>query len=498
MTRRMVEELGLSPGVNGRARTKTPRERRAAAPIGLANYVIEGAGKDSTKTGLSARAIASRLDAVTHGWPKRIDRRLFVPDGGKPLWLESSDQLFAWMTRQLPVTEANGLLWATGESMVSRPQFDAYLEQTVERFDALESLPHEPAIPGHYYLHPKVLGGNGKALRGLLARFNPATGVDFDLIKAMALTLFWGGAPGQRPAFLIDADDDDGQGGRGVGKTKLGMALAHLAGGHIDIRANEHIDKLMTRLLSAAALDRRVAMLDNVKTLRFSWADLEALITADVLSGRMLYVGEGRRPNTLVWVITLNRASLSRDMAQRCVPIHLSRPAHDPAWEADTWAYIDAQRWAIIGDILAELRRKARVLERYSRWSAWEAAVLARVAEPAECQKVIAERQDAIDDDQAEAALVREGFVRELQRRGHDPEAEAIWIPSADAAAFVNAATGEQYPVRRASVYLATLTIRELRKSDVNGSRGWCWRGLQCPAGVPMVDLGTAEPEWHR
>jgi hypothetical protein len=57
----------------------------------------------------------------------------------------------------------------------------------------------------------------------------------------------------------VDAADDDGRGGRGVGKTMLVVALAHLVGGHIDARPGEDIDKLMTRLLSSAALDRRVA-----------------------------------------------------------------------------------------------------------------------------------------------------------------------------------------------------------------------------------------------
>src|SRR5262249_38538861 len=144
----------------------------------------------------------------------------------------------------------------------------------------------------------------------------------------------------------------------------------------------------------------------NVKTLRFSWSELEALVTADVISGRRLYVGEGRRPNTLLWFITLNKASLSKDMAQRCVIIRVKRPPRDPNWEAETWQLIDANRWAIVGDVLAELQRPVGRLERYSRWSAWEQAVLSRVAEPAEAQRVIEERQEAVDGDQAEADLV--------------------------------------------------------------------------------------------
>jgi hypothetical protein len=239
------------------------------------------------------------------------------------------------------------------------------------------------------------------------------------------------------------------------------------------------MDKLMTRLLSAAALDRRVALLDNVKTLRFSWADLEALITTDVISGRGLYVGEARRPNTLVWIITLNSASLSRDMAQRVVPIRLDRPPHSARWAEETAALIEAERWSIVGDILAELGGAARPLQRFSRWSAWEAGVLAHVEDPAACQRLIEERQGAIDDDQAEADLVRDAFVAELRRKGFDPETAAVWLPAAAAAVIVNAATGQRFPTNKATQHLATLTVRELRKSDQGSGRGWAWRGVR-------------------
>ena len=50
------------------------------------------------------------------------------------------------------------------------------------------------------------------------------------------------------------------------------------------------------------------------------------MITTDIISGKRLYMGEGRRPNTITHVITLNGASLSKDLAQRCIPIKLARP----------------------------------------------------------------------------------------------------------------------------------------------------------------------------
>jgi hypothetical protein len=480
-------------GSNGKPPPKKKRATKKGPATGavFTNYRAEKIKDENVKIGLSAPQLGRRLSELTGGWPKRVVDRLFVPgDDDKPLWLGAADTLFAWVGRQLPSTDGNGLRWAKGEDKVSQAQFHAHLCQTVERFDALESMPHHPPLPGAYYLHPAVQGGDGKALRALLARFRPATEADAALLKALLLTLVWGGPPGQRPAFLIESEEGDVRGGRGVGKSTTAMLVGRLAGGHVDARPNEEIDKLMTRLLSPAALDRRVALLDNIKALRFSWSDLEAMITTDTLSGRQLYVGEGRRPNTLVWLITLNSASLSKDMAQRCVPLRLKRPDYDASWQATVEGQIDRCRWQIVGDLLAELRRPAAPLARFSRWSAWEQAVLARVPDPAGCQRVIEERQAAIDDDAGEASIVRDGFRAELRRCGHEPDAAAVWISATQAANVLNAATGEKYAKNRAGVYLATLHLPELRKSDRNGTRGWAWRGSKSPPDANLTTLG--------
>jgi hypothetical protein len=205
-----------------------------------------------------------------------------------------------------------------------------------------------------------------------------------------------------------------------------------------------------------------------------------------------MYAGEGQRPNTLVWCLTVNGASLSRDMAQRTVPVKVRRADYTATWEDETFALVEEERWAIVGDCLARLREPGKKLPHYTRWGAWEAGVLSRVADPAECQKVIAERQGEVDDDAGESATVGEGFRAELRRRGHDPNRVAVWIPSADAAAILNAATREKYPVNRAGVYLGTLSIPELRKSDQAGLRGWAWRGKDSKPGEPLQELNPA------
>jgi hypothetical protein len=445
---------------------------------------IESAdGCKTIKVGRSMQDIFTELVGLTKGWPRRIDHKMLFANSaeGTPLWLESADAAFAWINGQLK----NPVDWVSGPDKITKAEFFRYLQQTTENYATVESFPHWPSLPHTYYMHPKPSGGDGKALADLLQRFHPAGLVDTELVRAFFLSLFWGGEAGQRPAWLFTSEDGDPYGGRGVGKSKVVQMAARLVGGHIDGSPNEPIQALVTRLLSAEGMRRRLVLLDNIKTLRFSWAELEGLITTDVISGHRLYAGEGRRPNTLTYCLTLNGATLSRDMAQRCVIVKMARPAHDGNWEADTIALIDSKRWDIVGDVLAALKAQAPALPQNSRWGAWENDVLARVGNPAECLRVIAERQSEVDEDTAEADVVRQAFIEELRLRGHDPEQETVWIPSAILAGIVNAATNEKKPTNKATAYLRTLTIPELKESRRGTGRGWTWWGH---GGTPNVD----------
>jgi hypothetical protein len=373
---------------------------------------------------------------------------------------------------------------------VSEARFHAYESQTVRQYESVEVFPHEPPLPGAYYCHPAVAGGGGKALHMLLNRFRPATYADADLILALFLTGLWGGRPGQRPAFLVQADNEaDERRGRGVGKSTLVRMFAYLLGSYVEASAAEGIDELKKRLLSPDGRDKRVVFLDNIKSLKFSLAQLEALITSDVISGRQMYVGEGRRPNTLIWAMTMNGATLSKDLAERTVIIRVCRPEYDPTWEEKTKALIDEHRWEIVGDLLAILRGSGKELPDTTRWGSWERGVLSKVGEPTEAQKVIAERRGAVDGDAGETQEVRDFIARELRLRRHDPEREIIFIEFADLAPIVSAATGERRGTPQMSGLLRTLAIPELRKSDREGTRGWLWTGTKATAKARTVPL---------
>src|SRR5579885_1544520 len=451
--------------------------------VRLANYTEK---KNDDIIARPAVDIADDLFWATGGWPRTANGHLFAARGQEIVPLRTETELFAWLAAQIryPIS------WAKTRSTLSKAEFCTYLRQTAESSLAVETLPHEPPRPGHLYLHPFVPTlGDGSALEGLLERFSPATDVDRDLMLAATLTLFSGIEPGSRPIFLIEAEqENDSRKGRGVGKSTFVKVLARLAGGYVSVQPTDDLNRVKTRLLSEEGNCKRIALLDNVKTLRLSWADLEGLVTLDWISGHRMYVGEGRRPNLLTWFITFNGPSLSKDMAQRSVIIRLLRPTYTTDWEEETNRYIDRTRWQIIGDILALLswgKRPAEIKES-SRWGTWEGAVLACVRDPAACQKEIRARQEAADRDQEEADHIRQVLYAALRDRHRDPEKEVLFFPSSLIAQIINEAKGDRDKPQRITAYLKTLSIPEL-SPRAGKERGWVWRGMaSSPKAAPV------------
>jgi hypothetical protein len=204
------------------------------------------------------------------------------------------------------------------------------------------------------------------------------------------------------------------------------------------------MEDIKKRFLSKGGRTLRTGFLDNIKTHRFSWGEFESLVTADTISGWLLYAGEGRRPNTITWFITLNGASLSTDLAQRCVIIKIGEPKYSGEWESDIDAYIDAHREAIISDCIGALMAEPATLAKFSRWATWERAVLSRLPEPSEVQAVILERQATADVEKEEADIIAEFFERELTRLSFDLATAYVFIPSPIVARWLELATGEK------------------------------------------------------
>ncbi len=397
-------------------------------------------GEDDGESGvnpLPMHSICERIHARTDNRIKRVGMNLFAQRESslEVDWLKNPASLFSWIgarTKQPPH-------FYRDPACHTREEVFEHLKRTAEEFKAIESLPHEPPLPGHYYTCTTPGPGNGEAVQGLLDHFSPETPIDRDLILANLATTIWGGPPGSRPMFLYSSDS-----GRGAGKSSTGRAIVRVAGPAIEFNAGDDGEKMKTRLLSSGGRKARIAVLDNVKTHRFSWAELEALVTTPEISGHEMYTGEGSRPNTLTWIITLNGIALSTDIAQRVVIIKLKKPEHSGSWQAKLEKYIDEYREAIIADLVDFLRSEPIPLSRFSRWGAWEEAVLSRLPDPNEAQKVIAERQAEGNVEADESEHVEEYIRERLEELTYKASEDRIFLPSAILAEWYGVATGEK------------------------------------------------------
>ncbi|TWT40108.1 toprim domain-containing protein [Botrimarina hoheduenensis] len=463
-----------------------PKQSKAGESDAIANAVevvtTDAEGVESKITAyLTMPEIRSELKAATDDWPRRVGSSLFVHDPTHGVaWLDNSHATFGWLASQRRVR------WFTGREAVTQAQLHAELERTAPSYDAVENVPHFPPMPRHYYTVASPNAGDGSALRKLVDRFTPSTDIDRDLIAALFATTFWGGRPGTRPAFVLTSDA-----GRGAGKTTLAEMVGLLAGGLLAFEPGEDIERIKQRLLSPVATGKRVALIDNVKRARFSWGELEALITTPVLSGKQLYVGEAQRPNTLTWIVTINGVSLSADMAQRAVIIKLDRAEYSSTWKEETASYIEHNRTALMADVRGLLESEPWALNQASRWGAWEEAVLCRLPEPGEAQRVILERQAACDADGDEGELIDEYVAEQLRALGYLSTA-IVRIPNRILAKWFIEATGEhmktQAVTRRINQMATEGQIRTL-KPDPSRANGRCF--IYTPKGADPLTQNT-------
>lgn len=442
-----------------------------------------------TNTGPLPETITT-LQQATQNWPRSVAGTLFIDDSVDGIHYfdrRGAAGLMGWMRSQFDVQ------WEGGPGRPTQAEFFAEVERTAPRYGAIELLPHEPLIDDIYYRGTAPAAGNGKYLRQLLDRFNPETTVDRDLIQAAFMTPLWGGPAGRRPVFVITADA-----GRGAGKSTIPELISHLCGGHIDVSAGDNIEAIKTRMLTNSARTKRLAIIDNVKSMRFSWAEFEAAVTSPVISGRQLYVGEGQRPNLLTWFVTLNGIAMATDLAQRSVIIKIKRASYSGTWLEDTYDFVNKYREQIIADIIGALRAEPFPLDRYTRWGSWEAGVLARLPEPGEAQRLILERQDAANVELDEAEIIEEYFAGELSRLNYNPREVQVRIPVAVVAEWFKRATGDaRIGVTTASKRLRQMIAEEqIVRLDADLSRtygrSFVWTGVDAdPFGGIVNDLSS-------
>lgn len=496
--RRKLEQAARQSGPRGFLLTVDPpppgsHARRAdAGGACFQNYtwaeITDGETMRRVRRGRGGQEMLDELVAYTGGWPRRMGKMLFARGrNGELLWMKQASELFAWIDWQYRLDGGRGFDWQAGAGCLSQTEFLEACRIHCEDWKQVELYPHEPAIPGHYYFHPEIPSeSDGSALSELVRRFSPATPLDDDLIRLLFTSMFWGGLPGKRPIFVIESARDASNGGRGAGKTTLAEFAAELVGGYLSISPSERIEEIHKRLLSSGGLVKRVGLIDNLKSLRFSSSDLEGLITSKSISGRQMFTGEGSRPNTLVWIVTSNMPSLSKDLAQRSVILRVTTPSYDPKWQKSLIEFIGANRWQIVADCLNELRREGTIREgqQFTRWNEWEQDVLAKAPDPAALASELVSRQQLLDDDREIAEEVTEAICDLLRRKGFKPESDCVLIPSGVLFdEIIKRFAGERVSRTSGSKWLYMLGVTSLSKHDASlPYRGGIWRPVKTPS----------------
>ena len=408
---------------------------------------------------------------MTENWPRRVNDSLFVHDGPEISWLRNPSSLCAWFGLKTGAT----VDFARDGGVFSKTELFEALQQSAQHYKAVENVPHEPQMEGHYYACGDFPDGSGEHLMWLLDRFCVEEPEDRDLILLMMATVFWGGGGGQRPAFMITAN------GTGSGKTTLASVVAELAGGMISIGQRDGVEKITERMLTAEGRDKRILFVDNIKATRFSSAEIEGLVTAPVISGRELYKGESQRPNTLTWIMTMNGVGVSKDIAERVIVIKLRRPEYSGGWADETLAYVREHRREILCDLLTFLRSPREKLAKCTRWGAWDSQVVSRLSLPEPVVQLIRLRQHEVDVDGDEAGLVEEYFRSQLETLRYEVAADLVFIPSAVANQWHAAALNERISVTKSTQWLRTQieqgSVPHLSRCRTELKRGFVWSG---------------------
>lgn len=445
----------------------------------LSNYETEFVGDKKTKKPLTMRTILDRWRDATGNWPRRMGNVPFVHDefGLTTFHQHQTASIMAYLKNHLGRID-----WVNGPGFVSEAEFCAELKRVGTNYSTIELLPHEPLIEGIYYACETPEPGDGTFLEELLDFYSFETPHDRQLMKAKILSDFAGLPPGTKPVFVIASDE-----GRGVGKTKGAETSAALAGGVLAVCAGDPISEIKKRLLSPEGQTKRSVLIDNVKTDNFSWADLESLITAQTISGHRMYSGEGDRPNTLTYVITLNGVNLSEDMAQRCVIIKLVRGEYSGSWYEDITWFIGEFRDKIIADIVGILRAEPTQLDQYSRWATWEKHILSKLENPADVQALILERQGEANTDRLEAGIIEDYFAEKLAAHGYDLLTDKIRIRNTIVGEWFNEATNQRLSTPKVTSQLKQMAKeRQIRRLSPEPGRthGRCfiWTGPNADA----------------
>lgn len=312
------------------------------------------------------------------------------------------------LTAVIGTREDMCIRWKTGVGFTTRDEAFAAMRYVAPHYHSIETVPTWPQWPEVYYNCKDLPPADAGLWERWLDFFIWETPEDRLLGSAFFATPFWGGPGGQRPLFAVTTKE-----GQGAGKTTLVGKVAELLGQvPIAVPSKDGVDAvdIGKRMLSPLGRKSRVLLLDNV-TGKMDNPDVAALITAPVLSGRELNVGEGVRPNTFTYALTLNAPSLDADFAPRTVVLRIGRPRAYSNWETEIRRFLETHRWELIAHVIGRLKAGGGAGEGTGdfRFPLWANQVLGAMAGDEEAKArvlaMIRDRRDEHNSDQDDAEV---------------------------------------------------------------------------------------------
>ncbi len=446
------------------------------------NYFKEKVeSEDGEKTQCRPRPydqVTARLLELLKGKIANINGVMVVlPQSGEEmeLHIDSEADLFCYLGNTFKDVPD----WQKGRNFMSKVEAFSSLNQNLPCLDGIERVPHYPPLKNVHYVFPELPAPNNKILEEFLNFFAPETEYDKSLILAMLMTPLWGGPEGKRAPFLITSKR-----GRAVGKSTLAEVAAKLLG-QTPISASTKIEAstLTTRLLSRDAMNSRIVLFDNEdgKSQQISNAGMASLFTSSHISGRKLYVGEGSRKNTLVWIMTLNAATLDSDFASRCISIALEKPPPCADWLERLNSFIEKYHWTIIATLIDHLKRETPHRTPVTRWEVWENEVLAKVPniKMKEVLELIVSRQKENDSEGDEKETIVEALKDLIQKSRHDIHSNRFFIDYSNTSNLVR----DTLHLQIGNTWCVNLVKEIINKGDypafmmdrLSNSRGFCW-----------------------
>jgi hypothetical protein len=357
-------------------------------------------------------------------WPVNIRKELIFWDykNNKSIVLKKDNQTLEFFTALYAKNQRIYWLETRAEGFMPRAEFVNGLTQILKSYDGFSEFPHYPPIPGYFYKlqiteNPEKTG----KLDELVNMFTPATPSDKDKIRALFCSLFWGGAPSERPMIVIVAKAIHGQ---SSGKTTLVETASELVSGekegYIKFNAEAGLDgeTLKKRVLGSEG--QRIVFFDNVRSNILGSGYLEDFITSKVISGHRMFHGLDSMKNYFTVCATFNDSMLTRDIVTRSMVIQILpfniEENKKAEWKDRLDNLINNHREDIITDIKITLESPPVELTKYNRFPRWCRDVLSKCTDDPEIiikNNAIAEEYNAENE---ESEKLHEDILAEIAR----------------------------------------------------------------------------------